>query len=273
MTLADSKRQFRGIDLFKFVFALAVVAIHAEPLKNIILPEFMLDFYNAFLGLAVPYFFIASGFFLFNRENVKQETLWKNALKILRFYLVWTIIYLPFSFHMLRDYNLPDALLRIGYSLLFTGGIYGPLWYLLGLFYTLIVIALFHRKGIKWIVFWIISLFGFVLSRMLSVAKASYALPYFLDLITGPATLLRAPFYVSAGMIIAIYKPRGKAIIFAATAIAGLTISTAINISLFGDGLTAVVAILTFLATKEWKLATHVAFSFMRRLCPILRGI
>lgn len=56
-----SSKQYNSIDLMKLIMALVVVAIHTEPLvrcENIV----VLNLYKAISDVAVPFFFIASGF-------------------------------------------------------------------------------------------------------------------------------------------------------------------------------------------------------------------
>lgn len=56
-------KQYNSIDLFKFLFAVVVVMIHTTPFKNAS-ETFSYYFSNTFCNLAVPFFFVASGFFV-----------------------------------------------------------------------------------------------------------------------------------------------------------------------------------------------------------------
>lgn len=100
------KKQTYGIlDVAKFISALLVVAIHCAPLIQISEPaNFVLV--QIFARLAVPFFFLTSGWLFFRKinphkgwkdpENVKAlGHYWKRIAKI---YLVWSILYLPLVF-------------------------------------------------------------------------------------------------------------------------------------------------------------------------------
>lgn len=55
------KKSIRGIDLFKFIFSLMIVAMHA----NMLNPDNPLQYkiQLTVFSLAVPYFFICTGYF------------------------------------------------------------------------------------------------------------------------------------------------------------------------------------------------------------------
>lgn len=70
-------KKFNCIDLFKFLMAIVVIAIHTDPLidsKNQILKNIVDIIYVS----AVPFFFLASGFFLGNKikkqDNIEYKT-------------------------------------------------------------------------------------------------------------------------------------------------------------------------------------------------------
>lgn len=69
--ISTERLQYNNIDLIKFIMAFAVVAIHTNPLvdcKN----DIVQIVYNNIVNMAVPFFFLTTGFFTF-RENVIFE--------------------------------------------------------------------------------------------------------------------------------------------------------------------------------------------------------
>ena len=67
MNLTPAK-VYNSVDLFKFLMAIAVVAIHTNPIvhcKN----EFVIRVTVMIEDWAVPFFFVASGFFLWNSHE------------------------------------------------------------------------------------------------------------------------------------------------------------------------------------------------------------
>ena len=78
-----TKKDFKGIDLIKFIMAIFVVAIHTHPFEGLSENVFI-QFWNIIVRFAVPYFFIASGFLLFSKvskahNNESQLDVIKNT--------------------------------------------------------------------------------------------------------------------------------------------------------------------------------------------------
>jgi surface polysaccharide O-acyltransferase-like enzyme len=93
-------RQYNSIDLCKFIMAFAVVAIHTLPfadVKNVVFR----NIYDTFVGLAVPFFFLASGYLLAVKMDYPYGSegdlhrIQKQLRGMLRLYLTWTVIYAP----------------------------------------------------------------------------------------------------------------------------------------------------------------------------------
>ena len=98
----NKKNDFAGVDFTKFIMAIFVVAIHTHPFKGIDSNLFV-NIWNVIITFAVPYFFIASGFFLFlkvNKETDKSLQLVKiktYGKRIIKLYIYWNILYLPIT--------------------------------------------------------------------------------------------------------------------------------------------------------------------------------
>ena len=68
---ALNKQEMDSIDLAKFVFAFAVIHIHAG---GTVVHPILASIVNSFDSLAVPFFFIVAGYFFFNRiEKLENE--------------------------------------------------------------------------------------------------------------------------------------------------------------------------------------------------------
>lgn len=96
-------KQHNLVDLVKFLLSILVVAIH---MGVPILAE---------LGrIAVPYFFIISGYFFFGKYNSspdlksRQRLFYKYSKRIMQLFSSWLVIYLPLVF--LGIYNSKDPL-------------------------------------------------------------------------------------------------------------------------------------------------------------------
>lgn len=92
------REQYPAVDCFKFICCILIIAIHAKPFAN----NYWLD---AGVGLvtrfAVPYFFVATGFFFFRtiagKNTSNNKRLQKYELRIFRLYIVWFIIHMIFN--------------------------------------------------------------------------------------------------------------------------------------------------------------------------------
>lgn len=100
-------KEYNSLDLFKFVFAIVVVSIHTQPFLDI-KERFNWYYIHTFGNLAVPFFFMTSGFLLFKNINGLETTEQKKKVKkyilhLLKIYIVWCIIWLPWK--MLNFFN------------------------------------------------------------------------------------------------------------------------------------------------------------------------
>ena len=88
----DAKvKNFNSIDIAKFVMAILVMSIHISTGLSPSTNDFLS---NCLARIAVPFFFIASGFFFFRKtENLEFKNLIKTLKRIFLLFLGWTIIY------------------------------------------------------------------------------------------------------------------------------------------------------------------------------------
>lgn len=89
------RKQYSSIDVAKLICAIMVIAIHTQPFSRYI----WLDRGAGIITrLAVPFFFVTTGFFL-NFSDAKKVR--KYVVRLIVLYIIWTIVYLPFSFSSL----------------------------------------------------------------------------------------------------------------------------------------------------------------------------
>ncbi|MFK7032308.1 acyltransferase family protein [Flavobacterium oreochromis] len=126
-----------NLDILKIVMAFLVIALHIFPVAKVdgIKGLISYEIASGITRIAVPTFFLISGYFLRNKLN-DTAYLWKYVKRILLLYVVWQLIYLP---DLIRFYNLgwftkTDMLLKIIYG-------YWHLWYLLA---TAIAVGLLY---------------------------------------------------------------------------------------------------------------------------------
>ena len=125
----NTKKEYIAVDFAKFVAALFVVAIHIPPFKDVA-PGFSYEFQQVFCRMAVPFFFLCTGFFV--GEKVQSWGKIKSyLLHIIKMYTIWTLFYF---YPMLERFWMPErAVSQNVLELLqrfFLIGSYIQLWYL-----------------------------------------------------------------------------------------------------------------------------------------------
>lgn len=144
------KKQFYSIDLMKFICAVLVVAIHVPPFQSInSVLDYGMEYYLT--RLAVPYFFIASGYFLFRKtrqESFDKSIPFRYAFRIFKLYLIWEAIYfvpIVYSTILQNGRGITFGILESIRDFLFVG--YVHLWYLLATVVAVLIITfLLMRK-------------------------------------------------------------------------------------------------------------------------------
>ncbi|MFV0417596.1 MAG: acyltransferase family protein [Dysgonomonas sp.] len=124
------------IDYFRIALSLLVITPHAQPLfSEDSLIGWLIS--NGIARIAVPCFFIISGYFLYLKIN-NTKALKKYLLHILIVYLVWSVIYLPTYYSTIEPRSL------ITFALM---GYY-HLWFLPALIVGILLLLIF-KKFIK----------------------------------------------------------------------------------------------------------------------------
>ncbi len=120
-------KAYTGIDYFRFVAALLVVAIHISPLSAYSeTGDFI--FTRIIARVAVPFFFMTSGFFLISRYNYNNDKLKIFIKKTAIIYGIAILLYIPlniYSGYFAQENLLPKMIKDI----VFDGTMY-HLWYL-----------------------------------------------------------------------------------------------------------------------------------------------
>lgn len=145
--MAESK-EYKVVDVMKLVMAIVVIAIHAHPELSSV-STLVIQVTELLYSLAVPFFFMASGFLLFKKINLPlddegDQRIKRYLLKIVKLYLLWTIIYLPLSvLGFVNDgTSLMKSVLIFVRNVLLVGENFmsWPLWYLLALIVAVLII-------------------------------------------------------------------------------------------------------------------------------------
>ncbi len=139
----ENKKAYTGIDIFRIIAAVLVIANHTSPLLDYSANgNFVLT--SILARLAVPFFFMTSGFFLIRdieRDNGKLVRFVKKSLLI---YGAAILICLPLQIYK-GDFSVRPLLPSILKNLLFNGTLY-HLWYLPASIIGAVIAWYFVRK-------------------------------------------------------------------------------------------------------------------------------
>jgi serine/alanine racemase len=123
------------------------------PSDNPISSFLNLFFYNCYSRMAVPIFFVASGFFLYRKttlEDFSPSPTKAYVIKILKLYIIWTIIYFPRQINTIikDEKGIAHGGLIFIRDCIFDGSFY-HLWYLPALIFAVVLISFLLSKRIK----------------------------------------------------------------------------------------------------------------------------
>lgn len=144
METNNTGRRINSIDIVRLFCALLVVTEHTMPLKDF--NPAVWDTFFRICVLAVPYFFVVSGFFVAQSNNKI-----KILKQYIKYYLIWTVVYdvwmlLDWAF-MGAYYGRHDLVTFIEYRIIeFVGwGSFYHLWFLWTLIFCLVVTIIFEK--------------------------------------------------------------------------------------------------------------------------------
>ena len=123
----DNRKAYTGIDYFRFVAAFLVIAIHTSPLSTYSeLGNFILT--RILARVAVPFYFMTSGFFLISRYAYNGDKLIAFLKRVALFYGCSIVFYIPLNIYN-HYFSMDNLLPNILKDIFFDGTMY-HLWYL-----------------------------------------------------------------------------------------------------------------------------------------------
>lgn len=143
----QTKRNYELLDIFKFIFCIMIIAIHTN-----LLYDFSEDtnwyITHLVLRLAVPFFFIVSGFLYGTKilqKNANISLITKKYFKRLLIPLIFWLIMGFIPEVIKRDCNVIQTIKELYKNILFYP--YGALWYIYSLLIAIPILSLFYKKG------------------------------------------------------------------------------------------------------------------------------
>lgn len=212
--MMKKKKKYGAVDVAKYVSALLVVCIHTYPFYEVS-PVLNTYWIQTVCRLAVPFFFVVSGFFFFRKivkgdEESNKEALINYEKRLGKIYLTWTVIYLPYTiwdyahanFHIYHIFAyLRDVLLN---------GSYYHLWFLPALMLaTYIVYHLYTNKNLKCalIVSFILYVLGYLINVYTPIWESMPTISFFFGfftkvLVTARNGIFFGPMFVTLGLLL-----------------------------------------------------------------------
>lgn len=153
----------------KYVMALAVIAIHYRPLfEEVEYPPYV----EWFIRLAVPFFFMISGFLMGRKLeskgdfNYKKSYLLDRSKHFFRIFIIWLAIYLPLAvyYYIANNKGFAESVFLYSSKVVFKGhGPYSwPLWFIYSLAIVCFCVAYSLKK--RWLQ--VVLIFLFILSYL-----------------------------------------------------------------------------------------------------------
>ena len=147
MTSAKT-RQYPAVDMMKFICAFLVIVVHTYPFYEV-WPDLGFVTSNILGRIVIPFFFISAGYFMQIGRCHKDENYFRSYIKrLVKLYLIWSVIYIPFGMHKLGTMmEISGALWLAALPIaLFNIGTYFHLWYMSALIFAMVFCHLFLKK-------------------------------------------------------------------------------------------------------------------------------
>lgn len=135
-----------AIDIFRYICAAMVVAIHTEPFYDI--NVHIGYFLQIITRIAVPFFFITSGYYYIRKSDSGTRILKPFLLRILKTYALWSCLYFMVDFFRWGYMNIKGFLAHCVYSFFLTGSHY-HFWFFPALTYSACFVALFYKLKLQ----------------------------------------------------------------------------------------------------------------------------
>lgn len=146
----NARKQYNSLDIAKFVSAILIIIIHANPFSTYS-SLLSFSFRNIIAVVAVPFFFVTSGFLFFTKLNTlcenEQKQYFKSYIKRLcTMYLLWSAVYFVFVLTewIVRGFEAFDILIYI--RDFFFKGSYSTIWFLPALITAVAIVYFLHKK-------------------------------------------------------------------------------------------------------------------------------
>lgn len=152
--MSSKMKQYNSIDAMKFISAVLIIILHTSPFasySNLI----SYGLRNIVTIIAVPFFFCASGFILFKKLSLMNNSTDKSVYfkkyikRLCIMYLIWTAVYLPFVIYGWTENGFSGYELLQYIKRFFFEGSYSTIWFLPALIVAACFCYFLHKKTLS----------------------------------------------------------------------------------------------------------------------------
>lgn len=276
------KINFNSLDLFKFLMAILVIAIHTDPLEGVTSPILKAFFHSA-TCCAVPFFFLAAGFLLALKlkwpymDNDSLSAILRYQKKMVKYYLMWSVIYLPLACldYIDSEISVTKAVVLYIRGLVCIGEHYNSwiLWYLLSCIYALLAIFLCLKRKMSPYMICVLGTISLGVAMFLNFIVGAESLPSympekfqkFIVVTIGSGRLFLGFFYMAFGMLLAKYQMLCKKYSVLLLALS-FFLSVLFNDSVLKMLFTAFCSITLFMTVLNIRLNVMFPFTLLRKI-------
>ena len=146
----SDRKQYSALDLAKFIAAVLIIILHTNPFSSYS-TAISFGFRSIITVIAVPFFFLTSGFLFCKKLNSlkdeeKSEYFKKYFKRLVSMYLFWSVLYFIFvAIGWARNGVVLMDVLQYVKRFIFEGS-YSTLWFLPALMTAVTVVYLLHKK-------------------------------------------------------------------------------------------------------------------------------
>ncbi len=212
MTTDNARTRICSIDIFRYVCAIMVVAIHTSPFSEIN-KELGYIFTEIIPRIGVPFFFAVTGYFYIQKLEKAQKPFFAYFIRLISTYFLWSLLYYFIAFIRRGNLNLKDFIVNSVYSFIITGSYY-HFWFFPALIFAVCFTTfLFKIKCDKVLIplsifLYIIGCFGcsyYEIGIQIPILRNLFLSPHF-NLIRR-VLLMGVPFFVSGYLV---YKIKSR---------------------------------------------------------------
>ena len=146
--MVESKRKINSIDIFRYICAVMIIAIHTAPFSDIN-EQLGYVFSQIIPRIAVPFFFAVSGYFYMSKLENGNNYFFKYLKRLLGTYFIWSFFYYLMDYMTWGKYeNFINFIKQCIYGFIITGSHY-HFWFFPALIFSVCISTFLFKVKCK----------------------------------------------------------------------------------------------------------------------------